>query len=85
MHVSKSDPAVPFQNVSAITWAPCRTTATALTASVTKPPVSARVSLMWSGRTVTAVRPTPGSWPAGPGVTRAAVIPLIPLGHLAMR
>lgn len=74
-----------FQSVSAIPWAPCRSTVTALTASATKPRANVCVFLMWSGRTVTAVRPTPGSWPAGLGVTPATAMLLIPSGHLVMR
>lgn len=57
----------------------------ALTASVTKPRASVCVFLMWLDRTVTAVHPTPGSWPAGLGVTHATAMLLIPLGRLVMR
>lgn len=71
-------------SVSAITWAPCRSTVTALTASVKKPLASACVFLMWLDRTVTTVRLIPGSWPAGLGVTHATAMLLIPSGHLVM-
>lgn len=54
------------------------------TASVTKLLASACVFRMWLDRTVTAVRLTPGSWPAGLGVTRATVMLLIPSGRLVM-
>lgn len=74
-----------FQSVSATPWAPCKITVTAPTASATKPPASVRVFLMWSGRTVTAVPPIPGSWPAGLGVTHATVMLLIPSGRPVMR
>lgn len=71
-------------SVSATPWALCRSTAMALTASVTKPRASVCVFLMWLDRTVTAVHPTPGSWPAGLGVTHATAMLLIPLGRLVM-
>lgn len=83
-YVSKSDCGI-FQSVSAITWAPCRSTVTALTASVKKPLASACVFLMWLDRTVTTVRLIPGSWPVGLGVTHATAMLLIPSGHLVMR
>jgi hypothetical protein len=83
--ISKSDRAVLFQSVSATTWAPCRSTVMALTASVTRLLVSACVFLMWSGKTVTTVHPIPGSWPVGQGVSRASAMPHIPSDHLVMR
>lgn len=72
------------ESVSVTTWALCRATATALTASVTRPLGSACAYLMSSDRTATAVRPTPGSWPVGRGVSRASAMPLTPSGHLVM-
>lgn len=56
----------------------------ALTAIVTKPLVSARVSRMWLGRTVIGVRPTPGSWLAGLAAGHAIAMLRIPLDHPAM-
>lgn len=72
------------ESVSATTWVLCRSTVTALTASVTKPRASAYAFLMWSGRTVTAVHPIPGSWPAGLGVPHATATLRIPSGHPVM-
>ena len=57
----------------------------ALTAIVTKPLVSARVSRTWLGSTVIGVHPTPGSWLAGLAAGHAIAMLHIPLGQPAMR
>lgn len=85
VQVTVSDHMTLFQSVSVTTWALCRNTVMAPTASVTRLQGNAYVFPTSSGRTVTAVPPTRGSWPAEKAVNCANVMLLVPSDHLVMR